>query len=115
MSAEGSGSKRARRSSSEARILARTPARSVEDNVIRGGATINGYSGFWLGFIRNQVRGNVRLSNNIMDDPDANEYVTNRIRGNLVCHNNSPAPHVGDSEGQRNIVSGRKVDQCAGL
>ena len=88
---------------------------TVEDNVIRGGATINGYSGFWLGFIRNQVRGNVRLSNNIMDDPDANEYVTNRIRGNLVCHNNSPAPHVGDSEGQRNIVSGRKVDQCAGL
>ena len=88
---------------------------TVEDNVIRGGATINGYSGFWLGFIRNTVRGNVRLSNNVMDDPDANEYVTNTIKGNLVCHNNSPAPHVGDSEGEPNVVSGRKVDQCAGL
>jgi hypothetical protein len=88
---------------------------TVEDSVIRGGATINGYSGFWLGFIRNTVRGNVRLSNNVMDDPDANEYVTNRIKGNLVCHNNSPAPHVGDSEGEPNVVSGRKVDQCAGL
>ena len=88
---------------------------SVEDNVIRGGATINGYSGFWLGFIRNTVRGTVRLSNNAMDDPDANEFVTNTIKGNLVCHNDSPAPHVGDSAGQPNVVSGRKVDQCAGL
>jgi hypothetical protein len=88
---------------------------TVEDNVIRGGATINGYSGFWLGFIRNKVRGTVKLSNNVMDDPDANEYVTNTIKGNLVCHNNSPAPQVGDSEGEPNVVSGRKVDQCAGL
>jgi hypothetical protein len=88
---------------------------TVEDSVIRGGATINGYSGFWLGFIRNNVRGTVTLSNNVMDDPDANEYVTNTIKGNLVCHNDSPAPQVGDSEGLPNIVSGRKVDQCAGL
>ena len=88
---------------------------TVEDNVIHGGATINGYSGFWLGFIRNNVRGTVKLSNNVMDDPDANEYVTNTIKGNLVCNNNSPAPQVGDSEGLPNVVSGRKVDQCAGL
>jgi hypothetical protein len=88
---------------------------TVEDNVIRGKATINGYSGFWLGFIRNKVRGTVKLSNNVMDDPDANEYVTNTIKGNLVCHNNSPAPQVGDSQGEPNVVSGRKVDQCAGL
>jgi hypothetical protein len=88
---------------------------TVEDNVIHGGATINGYSGFWLGFIRNRVHGTVTLSNNDMDDPDANEYVTNTIKGSLVCHNNSPAPQVGDSEGEPNVVSGRKVDQCAGL
>jgi hypothetical protein len=88
---------------------------TVEDSVIRGGATINGYSGFWLGFIRNKVRGTVKLSNNVMDDPDANEYVTNTIKGNLVCHSNSPAPQVGDSQGEPNVVSGRKVDQCAGL
>jgi hypothetical protein len=88
---------------------------TVEDSVIRGGATIHGYSGFWLGFIRNTVHGTVKLNNNQMDDPDANEYVTNTILGSLVCHNNSPAPQVGDSEGLPNIVSGRKVDQCAGL
>jgi len=88
---------------------------TVEDNVISGGATINGYSGFWLGFIRNTVHGTVTLSNNHMDDRDANEYVTNRIRGSLVCHNDSPAPQIGDSEGDPNVVSGRKVGQCAGL
>jgi len=88
---------------------------AVEDNVIHGGATIDGYSGFWLGFIRNDVHGTVRLNNNDMDDPDANEFVTNTIKGNLVCHNNSPAPQVGDSQGQPNVVTGRKLDQCAGL
>jgi hypothetical protein len=85
---------------------------TVEDNVIRGGATIDGYSGLWLGFIRNTVHGNVKLSNNDMDHPDANEYVTNTIEGNLVCHNNSPAPQVGDSMGLPNVVTGQKVDQC---
>jgi hypothetical protein len=86
---------------------------TVEDNVINGGATIDGYTGFWLGFIRNTVHGSTNLSNNTLGDPDANEFVTNTIRGNLVCRNNVPAPHVGDSEGSPNDVSGRKVDQCA--
>jgi hypothetical protein len=86
---------------------------TVEDSVIHGGATIDGYSGFWLGFIRNSVHGTVNLSNNQMDDPDANEFVTNTIKGSLVCHNNSPAPQVGDSGGLPNVVSGQKVDQCA--
>ena len=88
---------------------------TVEDSVIRGGATINGYSGFWLGFIRNSVHGTVKLNNTDMQDPDANEFVANTIHGSLICHNDSPAPQVGDSEGQPNVVTGRKVDQCAGL
>ncbi len=88
---------------------------TVEDNVIHGGARIDGYSGFWLGFIRNSVHGTVRLSNNQMEDPDANEFVSNTIKGSLICHDNSPAPQIGDSQGQPNVVTGRKVDQCAGL
>jgi hypothetical protein len=86
---------------------------TVEDNVINGGATIDGYTGFWLGFIRNTIHGGADLSNNTLEDPDANEFVTNTIRGNLVCHNDVPAPHAGDSGGSPNDVSGRKVDQCA--
>jgi hypothetical protein len=88
---------------------------TVEDSVIHGGVTINGYRGFWLGFIRNTVSGTVTLTNNVMDDPDANEFVTNTIHGNLVCFGNSPAPQVGDSEGQPNVVTGQKAGQCAGL
>jgi hypothetical protein len=85
----------------------------LEDNVISGGVTIDGYTGFWLGFIRNTVSGTVNLNNNTLGDPDANEFVTNTVRGNLICHNNTPAPHVGDSGGSPNDVTGRKVDQCA--
>lgn len=88
---------------------------TVEDNVIHGKATIDGYRGFWLGFIRNTVHGKVTLSNNIMDDPDANEFVTNTIHGDLVCFGNSPEPQVGDSEGLPNVVSGKKLGQCARL
>jgi hypothetical protein len=88
---------------------------AIEDNNIHGGATVQGYDGFWFGFIRNHVSGSVNLNDNVLADPDGNEYVTNTIKGNLVCHDNSPAPQVGDSEGQPNVVTGRKIDQCAGL
>ena len=88
---------------------------TVEDNVIRGGARIIGYSGFSLGFIRNTVYGTVKLNDNQMDDPDANEYVTNTIHGSLSCFGNSPAPQVGDSQGDLNHVTGAKKGQCASV
>jgi hypothetical protein len=88
---------------------------AIEDNRINGGATVEGYDGFWFGFIRNAVNGSVNLNNNVLADPDGNEYVTNTIRGNLNCAGNSPAPQTGDSEGSANQVSGHKTGQCAGL
>jgi hypothetical protein len=89
---------------------------AIEDNLIRGGVVIDGYDGFWMGFIGNTVKGTVRLSNNnLAEKDDANEYVTNNIRGNLKCWGNDPAPQVGDSEGSPNVVSGRKTGQCANL
>jgi hypothetical protein len=88
---------------------------AIEDNRINGGATVEGYNGFWFGFIRNHVNGSVNLNNNVLEDPDANEYVTNTIHGNLNCAGNSPAPQIGDSEGSPNQVTGAKKGQCAGL
>jgi hypothetical protein len=88
---------------------------AIEDNRINGGATIEGYNGFWFGFIRNHVNGSVNLNNNVLEDSDANEYVTNTIHGGLHCAGNSPAPQVGDSEGSPNKVTGAKTGQCAGL
>ena len=88
---------------------------AIEDNRINGGVTVEGYDGFWFGFIRNHVNGTVNLNHNVLEDPDGNEYVTNTIHGSLNCAGNSPAPQVGDSEGSPNQVSGRKTGQCAGL
>jgi hypothetical protein len=88
---------------------------TIEDSHINGGVTIEGYDGFWMGFIRNHVNGSVNLNDNVLADPDANEYVTNTINGNLNCTGNSPAPQVGDSEGSPNQVSASKTGQCAGI
>jgi hypothetical protein len=88
---------------------------AIEDNRINGGVTVDAYNGFWFGFIRNHVDGTVNLNNNVLEDPDGNEYVTNVIHGSLNCSGNSPAPQVGDSEGSPNQVSGRKTGQCAGV
>jgi hypothetical protein len=88
---------------------------TIEDSYIRGPVTVNGYNGFWMGFIRNKVAGNVTMTNNHLTDEDANEYVTNVISGNLSCSGNSPAPQICDSEGTHNIVTGSKLGQCAGV
>jgi hypothetical protein len=88
---------------------------AIEDNVIHGGVVIDGYDGFWFGFIRNHVDGTVKLRNNVLEDPDGNEYVTNTIHGSLQCSGNSPAPQVGDSGGLANVVTGSKSGQCANV
>jgi hypothetical protein len=88
---------------------------AIEDNRINGGATVAGYDGLWNGFIRNTVKGTVNLNDNVVADPDGNEFVTNTIHGNLNCAGNDPAAQVGDSEGLPNQVTGRKTGQCSGL
>jgi hypothetical protein len=88
---------------------------AIEDNVIRGHVQVAGYDGFWMGFIRNYVSGTVTMRDNILADRDGNEYVTNTIHGSFSCWGNSPAPQVGDSEGDPNVVTGRASGQCQGL
>jgi hypothetical protein len=85
---------------------------TIEDNHITGPVVIDGYNGFWHGFIRNNVHGNVTFTNNVVADPDGNEFVTNEIHGNLACSGNSPAPQVGDSAGAKNLVTGTRSGQC---
>ncbi len=88
---------------------------AIEDNHINGGVNISGYDGFWFGFIRNHVNGSVTLNDNVLEDEDGNEYVTNTIHGSLGCRGNSPAPQIGDSEGSPNSVTGAKKGQCAAV
>jgi hypothetical protein len=88
---------------------------TIEDSLINGRVTIDGYNGLWMGFIRNHVNGAVNLNDNVLLHPDANEYVTNTINGSLNCSGNVPAPQIGDSEGLPNQVNGRKTGQCVAL
>jgi hypothetical protein len=85
---------------------------TIEDSRINGVVTIQGYNGFWMGFIRNTVNGSVNLNDNVLVDPDGNEYVTNTIHGSLNCTGNSPDPQPGDSGGSPNNVTGVKTGQC---
>jgi len=83
----------------------------VEDSDINGGATIRRYAGSFVGFIGNTVHGTVIISKNTVDQMQ--QVSSNTIRGDLICHNNIPAP--GLDGGSPNEVSGSKVAQCAGL
>jgi hypothetical protein len=88
---------------------------TIEDSRINGGATIEGYTGFWQGFIRNTVNGGLNFNDNTVMDTDGNEVVTNTIHGGVNCVGNVPAPQVGDSEGEDNVVTGATTGQCAGF
>jgi hypothetical protein len=85
---------------------------TVDRNLI-----LQGWSGGWIGAIRDHVGGNLIFSNNTsVVDPDSSEVQTNVIGGNLICQGNSPAAQVNpDDGGQPNTVGGHKVGQCAGL
>ncbi len=88
----------------------------TKENTIGGNLIVQGWHGGWMGVLRNNVGGNVIISNNVSEvDPDSTEVVTNTIGGNLICTGNSPAAQVGDSGGSPNIVGGNKIGQCAGL
>jgi len=93
----------------------------VKDNTINGGITVQGWSGAWLGLIRNTIHGGATVSNNVgtrLGDtklPDSTEVATNTISGNLICLNNTPPAQLGDSGGLPNTVSGQKIGECAGL
>ncbi len=94
--------------------VAAVPAYStLENNTVYGGVTVSGLQSCWFGAIRNTVRGTVSVTNNKMADPDANEVVTNTIRGSLLCSGNDPKPQVGDSAGTMNKVTGSQLGQCA--
>jgi hypothetical protein len=106
----------------------------IKDNTIDGNLIMHGWTGGWIGALRNTVGGNIDISNNtgVVQsecaatfptgcDPlpgalaDSTEVVDNIVSGNVICHNNFPVAQVGDSGGGPNIVSGNKIGECAGL
>jgi hypothetical protein len=85
---------------------------TYEDLTVGGSMWILGFRSCWLGLIRATVGGSVTFSNNVVADPDGNEVVSNTIGYDLVCSANSPAPQVGDSHGNLNVVGNRAYGQC---
>ena len=91
----------------------------IKDNTIGGNLILQGWSGLWMGAIRNQVGGNVNVSKNTALDTsvipgfDSTEVQTNVIAGNLICHGNTPTAQVNILDGgQLNIVGGNSVGEC---
>lgn len=79
-----------------------------EDNSISGGTVIDGYNGFFLGFIRNTVNGAVRITN--ADLPDELDIGSNVVHGSLTCSGNVPTENTGGSPGPTpDIVTGRNT------
>ena len=101
----------------------------TKDNTIDGNVVIQGWTGGWIGLIRNHVGGNMIFSKNksvingLVDPPvpgqvdsDSSEIMTNVIGRNLICQGNTPKAQVNpDDGGQPNTVGGHKIGQCAGL
>lgn len=88
----------------------------IKDNWIGGDLTLVGWSGFWIGAIRDTVGGNVLFSLNRGENPDSSEVMTNTIHGNLICNSNTPKAAVNaDDGGQPNVVSGVAVGECEKL
>ncbi|MEO8457833.1 MAG: hypothetical protein ABI559_08480 [Chloroflexota bacterium] len=88
---------------------------TIEDSTIHGNVSITNYDGFWQGFFRNKVYGNVTFNNNQVVDTDGNEVQTNAIHGSISCQNNFPAPQSGDSGGHSNVIDGFHKYQCASI
>lgn len=93
---------------------------AYEDSTVNGNVNVAGLESCWLGLARLHVRGNVRLSNNNLADPDAIEILANKISGNLVCRNNSMVWNSAEEHfgplfprvALPNKVSGHRGGQC---
>lgn len=85
----------------------------IEDSTIGGSLRLSGIQTCFLASFRNQVMGNVVMSNNVTSDGDGNELGSNLIGGNLSCWSNDPAVQFGDSGAAPSMVGGWPSGQCA--
>ncbi len=97
---------------------------NIGGNLVMEGWT--GGKGAWIGALRNQVAGNVIISNNVGHRPgenggnDSTEVDGNTVGRDLVCENNTPPAQYGDAynpgEGNGpNVVGKEAIGECASL
>jgi hypothetical protein len=101
----------------------------VKDMNIGGNLVLQGWTGgpgAWIGALRNQVGGNLIMSNNTGFRPgdhnpnDSSEVDGNAVGNNLICQNNTPPALYGDAYGEApgngpNSVGNKAIGECANL
>lgn len=106
----------------------------VKDNTFHGSVTLAGWSGCWMGFIRNTVQGTVTIANNYANPRNVNigsdgsktyqgldstEVVANKVSGVLACWGNTPRAQFGDAVppggSGMNMVRGFALGECRSL
>ncbi len=103
------------------------PVKSMD---IGGNLVLQGWTGgqgAWIGALRNQVAGNMIVSDNVGHRPgdggipnDSTEIDGNTVGRDLVCENNTPPAQYGDAynpgEGNGpNVVGKEAIGECASL
>lgn len=106
----------------------------LKDSTVGGSLTLSGWSGCWMGVLRNTIGGDALITGNYanpanINNPgtanevkqglDSTEIVANRITGNLTCSNNTPQAQFGDALSDPanglNFVSGTVTGECVSL
>jgi hypothetical protein len=101
----------------------------VKNMNIGGNLVLQGWQGgpgAWIGALRNNVGGNLIMSNNAGFRPgennpnDSSEVDGNTVGRNLICQNNTPAAHYGDAYDPSigngpNTVGHQALGECASL
>ena len=93
---------------------------AVKSMNIHGNLIMAGWSGGWMGALRNTVDGNFIYAGNVGSRPgdngqnDSNELADNTIGRNLICWANTPAPQLGDTGGGLNTAQ-HKIGQCSSV
>jgi len=101
---------------------------ALKDNTFHGTVTVRGWSGCWMGLLRNTVYGSVVVRHNYANQdpanfqgPDSTEIVANVVRGRLACFRNTPGAQFGDATTGAppgygpNTVYGRALGECRSL
>jgi hypothetical protein len=91
----------------------------LKDNTIDGNLIVQGWTGQWIGLIRDRVGGNVIFARNtamdtsVVPGSDSSEIQTNAIKGNLICLGNTPTAQINMFDGgQPNVVGGNSIGEC---
>lgn len=88
---------------------------TFEDVSVGGSATIQNLNTCWFGLIRTSVAHDVSFHDNSTFDQDGNELVTDTVKHNLGCYDNSPNAQFGDSSGNADLVLGTASGECSSL